>query len=94
MSGLYMYTQAPCSRAWGSFVGPVGTTQGAGSVTGVFTYIIWLMVAMVAIPIAVTNANIKNHHLTVFVFTLREKSQVPYQLPTSFLVLSENLCGP
>ena len=42
---------------WGSYVRPVGTTQGAGSVTAVPTYIMWLMAA---IPIVEATANIKN----------------------------------
>ena len=41
---------------WGSYVRPVGTTQGAGSVTAVPTYIMWLMAA---IPIVEATANIK-----------------------------------
>ena len=65
---------------WGSYVGPVGTTQGAGCVTAVPAYIMWLMAA---IPIAEATANIKNHHRKLLFVTLREKSQVRYQLPSS-----------
>ena len=85
-----------CSRAimfkgssqpgWGSYVRPVGTTQGAGSVTAVPTYIMWLIAA---IPMAEATANIKKHHRKLFFVTLREKSQVRYQLPSS-----ENPGGP
>ena len=65
---------------WGSYVRPVGTTQGAGSVTAVPTYIMWLMAA---IPIVEATANIKKHHRKLFFVTLREKSQVG----TNFLVV-------
>jgi len=48
-------SHAPCSWAWRSFVGPVGTTQGAGSVTAVSTYIMWLMAV-----ITIVEANSKS----------------------------------
>ncbi len=79
-----LFTKAPCSRACRSFVKLVGTTQGAGSVTAVSTYIMWLMAA---ITIVEATANIKKHHTTILFFTLREK--LLYQLPSS-----KNLRGP
>ena len=75
----------PVTSPWRSFVRPVGTTQGAGSVTAVPTYIMWLMAA---IPIVEATANTKKTSKLFFV-TLREKSQVRYQLPSS-----ENPGGP
>ena len=71
-------SQAPCSRAWRSFVGPVGTTQGAGSVTAVPTYIMWLMAA---IKIVEATANIKKHHRNFFFFYTSRKIASP--APTS-----------
>ena len=84
-SRAFMY-KGSSQPGWGSYVRPVGTTQGAGSVTAVPTYIMWLMAA---IPIVEATANIKKHHRKLFFVTLREKSQVRYQLPSS-----ENPGGP
>ena len=47
-SRAFMY-RGSLQPGWESYVRPVGTTQGAGSVTAVSTYIMWLMAA---IPIA------------------------------------------
>ena len=71
-------TKGARSRAWGSFVRPVGTTQGAGSVTAVPTYIMWLMAA---IPIAEATANIKKTSPKIIFCHISRKIASP--VPTS-----------